>query len=73
MYEYLNGNYLLSKEHFGFCKNHSTEFAAINLVDDISKKIEHCNTPGTLYINLSKALDTLWFGIIIYKLSCCLV
>ena len=38
MYENLNGNYLLSKEHFGFCKNHSTEFAAINLVDDISKK-----------------------------------
>ena len=38
MYEYLNGNYLLSKEHFGFCKNHSTEFAAINLLDDISKE-----------------------------------
>ena len=41
MYEYLNENNLLAKEQFGFRKNHSTEYAALSLVDHISKQMEH--------------------------------
>ena len=69
MYEYLNENNLLAKEQFGFRKNHSTEYAAISLVDHISKQMEHGKTPGALYIDLSKAFDTLSFDIILYKLN----
>ena len=69
MYEYLNENNLLAKEQFGFRKNHSIEYAAISLVDHISKQMEHGKTPGALYIDLSKAFDTLSFDIILCKLN----
>ena len=69
MYEYLNENNLLAKEQFGFRKYHSTEYAAISLVDHISNEMEHGKTPGALYIDLSKAFDTLSFDIILYKLN----
>ena len=32
--------------------------------------MEHGKTPGALYIDLSKAFDTLSFDIILYKLNC---
>ena len=69
MYEYLNENNLLAEEQFGFRKYHPTEYAAIRLVDHISKEMEHGKTPGALYIDLSKAFDTLSFDIILYKLN----
>ena len=46
MYEYLNKNNLLAKEQYGFRQNHSTEYAAISLVDHITKQMEHEKTPG---------------------------
>ena len=69
MYEYLNENNLLAEEQFGFRKYHSTEYAAKSLVDHISKEMEHGKNPGALYIDLSKAFDTLSFDIILYKLN----
>ena len=69
MYECLNENNLLAEEQFGFRKYHSTEYAAISLVDHISNEKEHRKAPGALYIVLSKAFDTLSFDIIFYKLS----
>ena len=69
MYEYLNENNLLAEEQFGFRKYHSTEYAAISLVDHISNEMEHGKTPGALYIDLSKAFDTQSFDIILYKLN----
>ena len=65
MYEYLNENNLLAEEQFGFRKYHSTEYAAISLVDHISNEMVHGKTPGALYIDLSKAFDTLSFDIIL--------
>ena len=38
MYLYFNNNNLLADEQFGFRKNHSTEYAAIKLVDHISNE-----------------------------------
>ena len=59
MYECLNENNLLAIEQFGFRKNHSTEYAAINLVDHNNKQMEHGKTHGVLYIDLSKAFEVL--------------
>ena len=39
-YLYLNNNNLLADEQFGFRKNHSTEYAAIKLVDHTSNEME---------------------------------
>ena len=69
MYEYLNENNLLAEEQLGFRKYDSTEYAAISLVDHYSNEIGHGKTSRALYIDLSKAFDTLSFDIILYKLN----
>ena len=40
MYEYLNDNNLLAELQFGFCKLHSTEYAAVKLIDHVAKQME---------------------------------
>ena len=69
LYEYFNSNNLLAEQQYGFRSNHSTEYATIKFVDHISKEMESGNTPAALYIDLSKAFDTLSFDILLYKLS----
>ena len=69
LYEYFNSNNLLAEQQYGFCFNHSTEYAAVKFVDHISKEMESGNTPAALYNDLSKAFDTLSFDILLYKLS----
>ena len=60
---------LLAEQQYGFRTNHSTEYAAVRLVDTISKEMESGSTPTALYIDLSKAFDTLSFDILLYKLN----
>ena len=69
LYDYFNSNNLLAEEQYGFRTNHSTEYAAVKLVDNVSKEMELGNTPTALYIDLSKAFDTLLFDILLYKLN----
>ena len=71
MYKYFNTNSLLAEQQYGFRENHSTEYAAIKLVAHVSKEIESGKIPGALYIDFSKAFDTLSFDIIIGKLCHC--
>ena len=47
---------------------HSTEFAAVKLADYISKQMESGKIPCSLYIDLSKAFDTLCYDILLHKL-----
>ena len=67
MYEHFNNNNLLAAQQYGFRKLHSTEYAAVKLIDHVSKQMESGNIPCTLYIDLSKAFDTLSFDILIHK------
>ena len=45
LYEYFNTNNLLAEEQYGFRTNHSTEYAAIKLVDHLSKEMDIGNIP----------------------------
>ena len=65
---YLGHNNLLSEQQYGFCANHSTELAAIKLVNYIGHEIDRKLTPVNIYIDLSKAFDTINFDILLYKL-----
>ena len=38
MYEHFNHNNLLAAEQYGFRKLHSTEYAAVKLIDHVSSK-----------------------------------
>ena len=69
MYDHFNDNKLLAEQQYRFRKLHSTEFAAVKLADYISQKMESCNTPCNLCIDLSKAFDTLYFDILLHKLK----
>ena len=54
MYEYFNNN-LLAEQQYGFHKLHSAEYAAVKLLDHVSKQMESGHIPCNLYIDLSKA------------------
>ena len=69
MYEYFNQFNLLAEQQYGFRKQHSTEYAAIKLIDHVSKEMEAGKTPTSVYIDLSKAFDTLTFEVLLYKLK----
>ena len=68
LYTYFDNNNLLTEHQYGFRSKHSTELAAIKLIDNVKYEIDQKHTPVNIYIDLSKAFDTLNFDILLYKL-----
>lgn len=68
LYTYFNTNDLLAKQQFGFRAKHSTDLAAIQLTDYIRYEMDQMKTPVNIYIDLSKAFDTINYDILLYKL-----
>ena len=66
---YLLDNNMLPPQQYGFRSNHSTELAALNLVDKLIYKLDRGIIPMNIYIDLSKAFDTLAHEILISKLE----
>ena len=56
---YFIENNLLSMEQFGFRPGHSTELAAVRLVDQLISEMDNNLIPIIIHIDLSKAFDTL--------------
>ena len=67
--EYLTQNNLLSSQQFGFRRGHSTELAALKLVNHAITEMNDHNSPITIFIDLSKAFDTLNHDILLKKLK----
>ena len=67
--EYLQENNLLYIEQYGFRPGHSTELACIRLIDHIAKQVDSGKIPINIYIDLSKAFDTLNHTILLEKLK----
>ena len=68
MYDHFDNNNLMAEHEYGFRRLHSTEYAAVNLIDHVNRQMEPGNTLYNLYIDLSKAFDNLSFDILIHKL-----
>ena len=66
---YFINNNLSSMQQYGFRAKHSTEFAALNLVDHLTYKLDNGLIPLNVYIDLSKAFDTLIHDILLNKLN----
>ena len=67
----LNGHppSLYCEGQYGFREKHSTQLAALELIDRITHELDLGNTPINIYIDLSKAFDTLDHTILISKLQ----
>ena len=72
LYTFFNVNNLLSEQQYGFRSQHSTELACIKLVDYILKEMDNIRDmkiPTSIFLDLSKAFDTLNFDILLCKLK----
>ena len=68
LYLYFIQNNLLWKSQYGFRKQHSTQHAVLEAVDRINTDMDIGNTPMAIYLDLSKAFDTLYNKIVLSKL-----
>ena len=67
LYSYLTTNGILFKSQFGFRKSHSTETAAIELTDTLLQNLDNGEIPIAIFLDLSKAFDTLDHAILLKK------
>ena len=57
--KYLDENNLICEKQYGFRKNHSTEYAALHIVDFLNYQLDANRMPVNVYLDLSKAFDSL--------------
>ena len=69
LYDYLIENKLLYDSQYGFRKLHSTELAALEFTDKINLNLDEGKLPLAIYLDLSKAFDTIDHSILINKLK----
>ena len=67
--KFIENNKILTKHQYGFRNNRSTELAIIELTDRITKAIDKVEYTLGIFLDLSKAFDTINHKILIEKLE----
>jgi hypothetical protein len=69
LFDYLKTNNLFDNGQYGFRNGHSTEHAVLEVVDRVTFGLDQGRMPLAIYLDLSKAFDTLNFEIVLKKLE----
>ena len=69
LYNYFKQNKLFYDCQYGFRDEHSTELTSLELIDRILLDLDKKKNPVTVYMDLSKAFDTLDHKILLHKLK----
>ena len=67
--DYFTDNSLLCSDQFGFRPGRSIELVALKCVDHLTSQLDKNNTPINIDIDLSKALETIDYQILLSKLE----
>ena len=69
LYQYFQTNKLFHVSQYGFRQQHSTEFAALELADRVFTDLDNKNVSVAVFMDLSKAFDTLDHSVLLKKLK----
>ncbi len=69
LYTHFQANQLLYNHQYGFREGHSIELIALEVVDREIHKMDNGETPFNIYLDLSKAFDTLDHSILTDRLK----
>ena len=68
-YTYFDDHNLFFGNQYGFQKKYFTELAVLEVIDRITNQLDKGLSPMNIYLDLSKAFDTLDHDILIHKLQ----
>ena len=66
---YLTLNKILVENQIGFRQGHSTYMALLKLVNDITEELDENNYSIEIFIDLSKAFDTVYHKLLLRKME----
>ena len=69
IYKYFKSNNLFTENQYGFLEGLSTELATLELTNRLYKYMDDNKIPISVFIDLSKAFDTIDHSILIHKLK----
>ena len=69
IHKHFHSNNIYYDNQYGFREKHSTELATLEIIDRIVQELDQSATPLNIYLDLSKAFDTIDHNILLHKLN----